>query len=42
MIEYLICGENAREATKAIKTQVEKENKTETKSGNAANTSWWY
>lgn len=30
MIEYLTCGENARVATKAMKTPVEKENKTET------------
>lgn len=42
MIRYLACSENARVATKAMKTPVEKENKTETKSGNAENTSWWH
>lgn len=42
MIAYLACSENARVAAKAMKTPVEKENKTETKSGNAKNTSWWY
>jgi len=42
MIGYLACGENARVATKAVKTPVEKETKTETKSGNATNTSWRY
>ena len=30
MIGYLACGENARVAKRAIKTSVEKENKTET------------
>ena len=42
MIAYLACSENARVAAKAMKTPVEKENKTETKSGNAKNTSRWY
>lgn len=42
MIAYSACSENPRVATKAMKRPVEKENKIETQSGNAKNTSWWY